>query len=167
MRVPPYYRDPKWQRFFAGTFIGMVVSWGVFLFIFGQMQDEQILTLSEQRNKITQLNQEIQMWKEDVEHLNNENKKKLIVEDIVIELTNAKELKLDLLTVQLLKDAIQGELQPLLKQNIATIVENKNFLFKTIENKIYDFDQSQYTVKVKYLFLSTTLEVHVEVQLRK
>ena len=45
MRVPPYARDPGWQRFFAGAAIGAIVSWIVFSQIFGILQEKQVRQL--------------------------------------------------------------------------------------------------------------------------
>ena len=40
MRIPPYYRKPTWQHFFAGMAIGGVISWFIFLYIFGVWQED-------------------------------------------------------------------------------------------------------------------------------
>ncbi|WLR50201.1 sporulation protein [Bacillus tianshenii] len=165
MHIPPYYKSPAWQRFFAGMFVGMLISWCVFLFMYGEMQEKQVTQLIEQQSLINSLKQQNEMWKEDIEKLNEENQKKLVIDDIALSLTNAKALKLDLLTVHTLKQQIQDELQPTLKQDIETIISNKDLLIKTVENKVYKLDQVGYKVKVKQLFISTTLEIHAEVKL--
>ena len=40
MRIPPYYRKPTWQQFFAGMAIGGVISWFIFFYIFGVWQED-------------------------------------------------------------------------------------------------------------------------------
>ncbi|MEI2400973.1 sporulation protein, partial [Paenibacillus phytohabitans] len=55
MRVPPYYQKPGWQRFFAGVVIGALISWIVFLFQFGVLQDNQIKKITQQEDEIKDL----------------------------------------------------------------------------------------------------------------
>ncbi|KHF28836.1 Sporulation membrane protein YtrI [Anoxybacillus sp. BCO1] len=65
MRVPPYARDPGWQRFFAGAAIGAIISWIVFLQIFGILQEKQVRQLNVQREIIAQLKHDLNIWQQD------------------------------------------------------------------------------------------------------
>ncbi|MDV2888249.1 sporulation protein, partial [Alkalihalophilus pseudofirmus] len=49
MRIPPYYRRPSWQRFFAGMAIGGAISWCIFLYIFGVWQEENAKLIRKQQ----------------------------------------------------------------------------------------------------------------------
>lgn len=44
MRVPSerMFKRSDWQRFFAGIVIGAIVSWGVFLTIYGVSRDREL-----------------------------------------------------------------------------------------------------------------------------
>lgn len=76
MRIPPYYRDKTWQRFFAGAAIGAVMSWFVFLYLFGTLQEKQVRHIAELQDKIVDLENDIRIWQEDYVKLNKANKKK-------------------------------------------------------------------------------------------
>nr|WP_235186695.1 hypothetical protein [Geobacillus sp. FW23] len=58
MRIPPYYQYPSWQRFFAGAAIGALISWFVFLYIFGVLQEKQVQHVNELNEQIADLQNE-------------------------------------------------------------------------------------------------------------
>ena len=62
MRIPPYYRNPLWQRFFAGVIIGAIISWGLFLYMFGDLQEKQIQLIETQQDAIKDLHDELEIW---------------------------------------------------------------------------------------------------------
>nr|WP_235048659.1 hypothetical protein [Geobacillus sp. WSUCF1] len=76
MRIPPYYQYPSWQRFFAGAAIGALISWFVFLYMFGVLQEKQVRHVNELNEQIADLQNEIRIWQEDYIHYNKEMKKK-------------------------------------------------------------------------------------------
>lgn len=58
MRIPPYYRNSHWQRFFAGMAIGGIISWFIFLYIFGEWQEKYSMEISKQEETIRDLTKE-------------------------------------------------------------------------------------------------------------
>lgn len=58
MRIPPYYRRPSWQRFFAGMAIGGAISWCIFIYIFGVWQEKHTALIDKQSEKIIDLENE-------------------------------------------------------------------------------------------------------------
>ncbi len=55
MRIPPYYHKPSWQQFFSGLILGGVISWGIFLYIFGVWQEKQANQIQKQKEEIQEL----------------------------------------------------------------------------------------------------------------
>lgn len=164
MRIPPLYEKPTWQRFFVGIFFGSIISWFVFLFIFGELQEDQLKEIVKQQSEIKELKNKNQLLEKDFEELNEKNQKQLKVRDISITLTNDKQLKLDSLTTFFLKNGAKEELKHVLNNNIETVVENKELVIKTLENKTFEVDDQKYKLIVKQLYLFTTLELYLEIE---
>ena len=74
MRIPPYYRKQQWQRIISGMAIGALISWCIFLYIFGKWQEEYSKENKEQAKKIQERSKK-KIWQADVEKLNKETKK--------------------------------------------------------------------------------------------
>lgn len=165
MRIPPYYQFRSWQRFLAGIFIGTIVGWLVFLFIYGHMQDEQINLILKQQGIIRDLENAKEIWQKDYEKWNEENKKKLIIEEINIYFTNEKKLMLNEFTKFHLQEAIKADINSLLKQDIETAAKNNQIIINTIENKVITLEGQKYQMKVEQLHLFTRLELYLKVEL--
>ena len=88
MRIPPYYRSPLWQRFFAGAAIGAVISWGLFFYMFGDLQEKQVQLIQTQQDTIKDLYEEVDIWQSEYEILNKKNESRLLVQDVSIRITN-------------------------------------------------------------------------------
>ncbi|WP_409302141.1 sporulation membrane protein YtrI [Peribacillus sp. SCS-155] len=161
MRVPPYYRDPGWQRFFAGAAIGALVSWLMFLYMFGEQQDRHFEKIDEQQDVIDQLKKEISIWEEDNEKLNEENKEQLTIQDIHISIINDKINNLDHLSIAQAEDAIRDDLAVLITKDVETVYKGKSLLKKSIENKILEINKKRYQLKVTEILFYTDLSIQV------
>ncbi len=42
MHIPPYYKRPSFQRFFAGICIGTIIGYLIFIYMFGELQEKWI-----------------------------------------------------------------------------------------------------------------------------
>ena len=62
MRIPPYYRNPLWQRFFAGAVIGGIISWCLFFYMYLDLQEKQVLLIQTQQDTIKDLKNELEIW---------------------------------------------------------------------------------------------------------
>jgi hypothetical protein len=165
MRIPPYYRHPSWQRFFAGALIGGLISWTIFLFMFGVLQEKQTATIEKQRDRISDLNQGISHWQEEFKLLNKKNSELLTVSDIKLKIVNAKEHKIeDSLSIFEAEEEIKGDLSPLLAKDLESVYKNKELIKKTIENKTLRINDKRYKVKVKEIYFFTVIQIFLELE---
>ncbi|WP_044894516.1 sporulation membrane protein YtrI [Bacillus alveayuensis] len=164
MRIPPYHRDKTWQRFFAGMAVGAVISWLVFLQLFGILQEKQVRQIAKLKETIVDLQNDIQIWQQDYIQLNKENKKKLTIQDIKINIINAEQYKLDSYTKFRIEENIRNDIDDLIAKDIETVYKNKELLKKTIENKTFEIDDRRYKVEISELFLFTTLSIQLKIK---
>lgn len=47
MRIPEYYKYRGFQVLFAGMALGCIISWCVFLFMYGTLQEKQLFKIKE------------------------------------------------------------------------------------------------------------------------
>ncbi len=165
MRIPPYYQKAGWQRFLAGLIIGMIIGWFFFIYEFGTIQEKLVTQIKIQEATIKDQQENIEILRSDKDELNKQNQKKLTIEEIKVHFNNAKSLKLSELSTYELRSAIEKELTPIINKNIETVANTKELLFHTIENKIFMINEKKYRVIVKELYLFTSLELVVEIQL--
>ncbi|RBW71479.1 sporulation membrane protein YtrI [Bacillus taeanensis] len=165
MRVPPYYNRPGWQRFLSGFCIGIVFGWLFFLALFGIMYEKQVKTIEEQEAQIRGQKEMIMYYEKVQKEQNQENAQKLVIEKIQVEFLNAKELKLTELDVYELRQAVEKELQDLINKDIGSVTNTKEYILKAIEHKSYETGEMTYNVKVRQLYLTTTVEIFLELKL--
>nr|WP_309099682.1 sporulation membrane protein YtrI [Fredinandcohnia onubensis] len=165
MRVPPYHQKPGWQRFFAGVAIGALISWFVFLFQFGVLQEDQIQLITKQESKIKNLEDDKDILIDDIKKLNSENKNKLKIQDFNVEFANRKKVELSSLDLHHMKTAVIEDLNTLIGQDIQTLSKNKDLLFRTIENRNYELGDKTYKLKIHTVFVDTTLEISLNIEL--
>lgn len=164
MRIPPYYRYPTWQRFFAGAAVGALISWFVFLHLFGVLQDKQVRRIIELQDKIADLENEIRIWQEDYVKINKINKKKLTVQDISIHLVNAEQYKLDSYTTFRIEESVKEDVSHLIAKDIETVYNGRELLKRAIENKTYTINEQTYKLEIYQLFLFTTLSIELKLK---
>ncbi|WP_027410174.1 sporulation membrane protein YtrI [Anoxybacteroides tepidamans] len=164
MRIPPYYQSRAWQRFFAGAAIGAIVSWFIFLHLFGILQEKQVRRIAELQDKIVDLQNDIQIWQEDYVKLNKMNKKKLTIQEIRIHLTNAEQYKLDSYMKFRIEESVKEDISHLVAKDIETVYKSKELLKKTIENKTFTINEQAYKLEITELFLFTTLSIELKLK---
>ncbi|MEH7236310.1 sporulation membrane protein YtrI [Bacillus sp. JJ1562] len=167
MRVPPYHQKPGWQRFFAGVVIGALISWFVFLFQFGVLQDKQILKMTEQVSEINDLKKSKDILIEDMKKLNEDNKNKLKIQDFKVDFVNKKKFDLSSLNLHHMRTTVIEDLNSLIGQDVQTVSKNKELLFRTIENSVFELDDKSYRLKIHTVFFDTTLEISLSIELAK
>ncbi|MBO9130623.1 sporulation membrane protein YtrI [Bacillus sp. 165] len=167
MRIPPLYKSKSWQLLFGGAAIGSIISWGIFLHVYGELREKQAKTIIEQKQEIEQLEHDLQIWKDEEKKRNNQMKRTLTIQDIKIKIINHEQYDLDELAVYSLTAAIRGDLRNLLKENIQGVARNKELLKKVIENKTYERDNRTYQFKVDTIYFDTVLEITLKIQQKK
>jgi hypothetical protein len=164
MRIPPYYRYPTWQRFFAGVVIGALISWFVFLHLFGVLQEKQVRKIIELQDKIADLEDEIRIWQEDYVKQNKINKKKLMVQEISVHLVNAEQYKLDSYTTFRIEESVKEDVSHLKAKDIETVYNSRELLKRAIENKTYTINEQPYKLEIYQMFVFTTLSIELKLK---
>ncbi|WP_240374620.1 sporulation membrane protein YtrI [Bacillus piscicola] len=163
MRIPPYYRRPGWQRFFAGLVIGSLIGWAFFLFQFGAVHEELVVQINKQRLQIEHQKEQIEVLRSEEKKRNEENEKKLTIQEVKISFTNEKKSRLNELALYELKQQAEEEVQFLKNKNIESVVEGKELIKKAIENKAYKINDNNWKLKIEEMYIYTNLELHIKI----
>ncbi len=163
MRIPPHYQQPTWQRFFAGTAIGAIISWGVFLFIFGVIQEKHSIIINEQKQTIQDLENDKKIYQEEYTKLNKEAQKKLTIQEIKIHLTNGDRYLFKDFRIKNIENRIKEDLSDLIAKDIESVSSSQLLIERAIENRSLDFDGKKYKLEMTKLLLHTTLYIEVEI----
>ncbi|WP_374719967.1 sporulation membrane protein YtrI [Parageobacillus toebii] len=164
MRIPPHYNYPTWQRFFAGVVIGALISWFVFLHLFGVLQEKQVRKIIELQDKIADLEDEIRIWQEDYVKQNKINKKKLMVQEISVHLVNAEQYKLDSYTTFRIEESVKEDVSHLKAKDIETVYNSRELLKRAIENKTYTINEPPSKLEIYQMFVFTTLSIELKLK---
>ncbi|RID86455.1 sporulation protein [Peribacillus asahii] len=164
MRIPPYHRDPTWQRFLAGAALGSLISWVLFFYLFGIQQERQIVKIQEQEETILNLNQKISIWEEEYHKLNEQTEKGLTIQDVQVKIINGNYYKLDSLSIAETEEAIRDDLASLIAKDVKTIYNGRILLKKSIENKIIDINKKKYRLEVTELIFYTDMYIEVKLE---
>lgn len=166
MRIPPLYRSPIWQRFMAGVAIGGCISWIIFLYMFGVVQERNSVVLQEQANEIKRLNSDIDIWREDYRELNEKNEEKLTIQEINVELIGYEKYNIkDSQSILTAEEDIKEDLKSLLTKELGIIYKNKEIIKKTIQNKIVTINGKKYSLLIREIYFYTTIQIEVELRL--
>lgn len=166
MRIPPLYRHPVWQRFFAGAAVGGCISWLIFLFMFGAIQQKNTTLIERQAIRIKELNGHIQILEEDYQKLNKENEEMLTIQEIDIKIHNFERYGIrDRLGIYQAEESIKEDLRSLVAKDLTTVYKNKEVIKKTVENKTLKINGKQYKLVVKELYFYTTISLVLEIKL--
>ncbi|MGG5254791.1 sporulation membrane protein YtrI [Neobacillus sp. SM06] len=167
MRIPPLYRKRSWQRFFAGAAIGGVISWLIFLYMFGVWQEKHTKLIREQQEHITDLNDEIKIWQDEYKAANKRNIEQLTVQKINVKITNGEKYDLDSYSVYVEEDSVKEDLQMMVAKDLDTVYKSKDLLKKIIENKPVRINGKRYKLVIKEIVIYTTISIQLELQYEK
>lgn len=159
MHIPPYHRNRNWQRFFIGAFFGGIIAYCILLFMYGSMYEdlyEENLTLRTELEELKNQNDALLQAKEDSEE---EERAKLKISKIDINISNAEDLLLDRLIVHELESMIKQDLNHVIGQDVQVLSESSNLLISAIENKSYSIDNFTYNFEITQLTISQTLKL--------
>ncbi|WAA10162.1 sporulation membrane protein YtrI [Fervidibacillus albus] len=162
MRVPTIHRYKNGQRFFFGTVIGALVSWLIFLYMFGHMQEEQAKTIRKQREQIMELEKEKNIWQEDFKKLNEKNKQLLTVQEVIVKIENAEKYRIDPLSVFEVEESVKEDISMVLAKDLHLVYESRDLLKRVIINKPVKINDKRYRLTIKEIVIYTTLTVHLE-----
>ncbi|WP_242219687.1 sporulation membrane protein YtrI [Bacillus cereus group sp. BfR-BA-01380] len=163
MKVPSSLSN-RWKLFLGGAAVGGILSWIIFLYIYGVFQEEQTKTLETQEAQIKKLTEDLRVLTEDQKKENEENKNMLTIQEIEIEIVDYEKYNLNSLTVETLTTSIRDDLRHLLTQNIRSVANNKELLKKAIENKVYKYYDRVYRFEIETVSFDTTLAISVKIK---
>ena len=164
MRIPPYYRNPLWQRFFAGMIIGAIISWGLFLYMFGDLQEKQIQLIETQQDTIKDLHDELEIWQNEYEILNKKNENKLLVQDISVRITNYKKYRLDPLSIFEVEQSIKKDFDSLLGKDLESVSRSKELLKRAVMNKDIKLNGRHYQLEISELIIYTNIDMELSIK---
>ncbi|UJL45052.1 hypothetical protein KFZ58_11545 [Virgibacillus sp. NKC19-16] len=165
MHIPPYHKKATWQRFFIGTVIGAILSYGVYLYIYGSLYEQLLEENLELEAEVTELERQNEALTQDKEDLDEQTQQPITVETIEINITNDEELRLDRLIVHQLEDLINEEINHLIGENVTMIDDSSQLLRSSIENKGFTVDDFTYYFEVTQLTVSRNMILTVEATL--
>lgn len=167
MRIPPYYHKPSWQQFFAGLAIGAVISWGVFLYIFGVWQEKQAKQIQKQNETIEELKGDIKIWQDEFQALNKKNIQQMTIQEIKIRIINSKKYELDPLSVYQIEQEIKEDINMVIAKDLETVYKSREFMRRAIENNPVEVNDKRYRLEIREIFIYTTLSISLEIHLDK
>lgn len=165
MRVPPLLERSGWQRFIAGIIIGVLIGWFFFIYQYGQVYESLKLRITEQEAVIEKQQFRIDELQSEQNKMNEENQKKLTIQQIEIIYTNDRKLRLNQLTLFELRQQALNELKFIEQKDIESVAKLKDLMISTLENKVFHIGDYRYQLDVKEVYLFTTLQIHVEITL--
>ncbi|MET3196419.1 sporulation membrane protein YtrI [Bacillus sp. OAE603] len=167
MKAPPEKLSFGWAKFFAGIFFGSIISWMVFIYMYGVTQEQQVKIINELKDERNDLIRDKNILMESQERLNEENKRNLTVQEIKVTIINEKQYSLNKFTrFQLIED-VQNDLSHLLTQDIRSVSRNRELLRRAIENKVYKKDDRRFKLLVDTIYFDTTLEITLKIRSTK
>lgn len=158
MRVPPYNRDPGWQRFFSGVVLGAIVGWLIFMLMYGVTLEKNIGDLIKYKEEVKSYKNRIHILTEDNDKL-KEEKDQLKIEDFKISIINHEKYLLNSFSRSSIIARITEDLNDQVSKDVASIKDNRQLLIKVIENKSYTLDDKRYYFEVDFLYIDTTIEM--------
>lgn len=164
MRIPPYYRRPSWQRFFAGMAIGGAISWCIFIYIFGVWQEKHTALIDKQSEKIIDLENEKKIWQEEYKEINKRTIEQLTIQKINVKIINGEKYKLDMLSVSEIEDSVKDDISMMLAKDMETVYKSKELIKKIIQNKPVKINDKRYKLKIKEMVIFTTLSIQLEIE---
>lgn len=160
MHIPPYHKKKTWQRFFAGSLVGGIIAYIIFIFMYGTMYENQLKENLELTSQVNDLKNQNEALLKDTENL----KTPVTVSVIDITIENAEEISLDSLAVPKLEELVKDEISHITGQSVSIVDEIDQLLISAIENKEYTIDDLRYQFTVRKLTISETVKVFLEAE---
>ncbi|ENH96949.1 hypothetical protein J416_08197 [Gracilibacillus halophilus YIM-C55.5] len=167
MHIPPYYKKPSWQRFFAGICVGCIIGYLVFVFMYGQLHEKWIEENLSLRSKLQDLNKSYETLLENHEELSKQRQEGIQIEEVSIDFLNLKELKLDndRLMIHQLEEAVREEASHAVGKNIDSFSESIDLFISSIENKTIKIDDFAFEATVRRIIVSEQLQLAITLSL--
>ncbi|HLR02444.1 MAG TPA: sporulation membrane protein YtrI [Virgibacillus sp.] len=166
MHAPPYHKQKSWQRFFVGGFIGAIVAYTVFTYMYGSMYErlfEENVHLESENEELKSQNEALLQDKKDLDKEKNEEK---TVEEIDIKIENKDSLDIDRLLIHELEGKVQETLKHIIGQEVNLVAKSDHLIISTIERQMIPIDESTYRFRVSTLIISEEVKVILKAHLK-
>src|SRR5690625_83853 len=163
MHIPPYYKQRKWQFFFVGTAVGAVIGYLSFLYVYGEHTERWIEENLALRNELREVQKTNELLLQDQDDMSKESQRRMQVQQIEIEWLNIEDVKIDRFTIYHLNNLVEDELNPIIGSQVEDVAEQRELVIRAIENKVYQVNQINYSVKVVYLTIAPKLIISLEI----
>ncbi|MBU5593670.1 hypothetical protein KQI76_00665 [Amphibacillus sp. MSJ-3] len=167
MHFPSYYKRKGWQRLFVGIFIGGILGYFIFIYMYGQLMEKRIEENLQLRTEKQELQLSYRTLEENMSDLNQKYQQKLLIHSVNIIITNAETFKLDRFTLHELEELIKEEVSDILGKEVSTFNDHYPLLIKMIENKTFKINDFSYQATIKHLFINEHSEIHVELDINR
>ncbi|WP_088013442.1 sporulation membrane protein YtrI [Gottfriedia acidiceleris] len=167
MKAPPERLSHAWSKFFVGIFFGFIISWLVFIYFYGVTEEEQVKQISELKMLNREYLRNKNIFVENIERLNKENKRKLTVQEIKVTILNYKQYNINDFTNHQLVSDVKDDLSNLLTQDIKSVSQNRELLRRAIENKVYIKDDRRFKLEIDTIYFDTVLEITLKIKSTK
>lgn len=163
MRIPPYYHSPVLRQLLACIITGGIVGFLVCLFLLGESEEHHLHKIREQDVIIQSLEKErTLLLKEQLEN-NQALEKKMTIQSILVHVTAKKPLLIDRLIKLELERQMTDELSSLINNDLSSVAENRDLIYKTIENHTFIINNVPYICRIQNLIIYTDCVIDVEV----
>jgi hypothetical protein len=167
MKIPPIQLWKVWRRFFTGMAIGGLISWSIFVFIFGVWQERLSKEINEQVERINTLEEEKKIWQDEFAALNKKNQEKMTVQDIKIKINpkSADKLNIDGYSRLKVEESVKDDLNLMIAKDLETVYKSRDLLKRVIENKNVKINNKRYQLEVEDIYIYTTLNIQISIHL--
>lgn len=167
MKIPPIQLWKQWRRFFTVMAIGGALSWALFVYIYGTLQEKQSKLIHAQQESIKDLKEEKKIWQEEFQTLNKKNQEKMTVQDIKVKINPKSALKfnLDGLSIYEVEESVKEDLSIMVAKDLETVFKSRDLLKRVIENKVVKINSKRYRFELKEIYIYTTLNIQLNIHL--
>lgn len=163
MRIPPDYHSPVLRQLLACIITGAITGFIVCLFLLGESEEHHLHKIREQDVIIQSLKNERAILLKEQQENNKALEKKMTIQSITVHVTGKKPLLLDRLIKLELEREMTDELSSIMNNELSSVAENRDLIYKTIENHTYTINNESYTAKIQNLIIYSDCVIDVEV----
>jgi hypothetical protein len=167
MKIPSLLLWKQWRRFFTGMAIGGALSWTLFVYIYGTLQEKQSKIIHAQEQSIKDLIEEKEIWQEEFQALNKKNQEKMTVQDIKVKINPKSTVKfnLDGFSIYEVEESVKEDLSIIVAKDLETVFKSRDLLKRVIENKVVKINSKRYRLELKEIYIYTTLSIQLNIHL--
>lgn len=161
MHIPPYHRKRSWQVFAIGLFVGIIIAYIIFIFMYGKLYGSALTELTELQAEVIDLERKNEILLHDKELLQREQQ--LTIQEIDIYFINDKQFRFDRLTIHQLKSLIKKELQDMIGKEVKSIANHHTLMTNLIEKREFSIDDLSYSFTVEKLIITERVEIYLHI----